>query len=269
MSIVEIVIASISLFVALATVAIPLWRSRQRHALRWVYLRPKSMLDIADEVADSLKIEFDGRTIKDLTKFQFILHNTGFSPLDSEAISKPLTWHAPSKILAAWEPASDPPVELSLEFNEQQLEVRWSLFNQRCKGLITVLCENTSDLGGGRLEGQIRDVPKIEQKQYKWMSEEEKIQLLRANMELQGKLSSILGKIFYRKWIFRSMQYFWSIYGLLIVFAPLTIILSERTSLFVAVVVDIALLGLLFSLLRMFRNPYSKLMQNLEVRPNS
>ena len=265
MSSTEMVFASFSALVALAAMAIPLWRSRQRHAVRWVRLRPKSMLDVAEEVAAALEITYEGRPIQNLTQYQFIVHNTGFAPLDRQAISKPLTWHAPGKIVAAWQVASDPPVELSLDFENQRLTIEWELFNQRCKALVKVLCENVPDPGSDCVEGQIRDVPKIEEKGFDWVSEEETAQRIRTNIESQQGLSRTFLRLFATGSGMRTLRTVFSVYLVVAVVGPINAVMYEmnaQTISFVAGNLAVSSIGLLLFL--KFRNPYIKLLRRKE-----
>ena len=256
------ILALVSALAALATLAIQLWRSRHRHALRWVSLRPKSMLDVAEEVAASLVITYDGRPVENLTEFQFILHNSGHAPLDGTAIDRPVTWHAPGKIVGAWKTASDPPVELSLTVEDQQLEVRWSLFNQRCKALIKVLCENVSHPKTGRIEGQIRSVPTIEEKEFRSVSEEETIQRMKANAESRTGLSRMVGRALATKLGVRVARYFFGIYVSAFVLFSLNAVMFEMTAQWLPIVAgNVTVLAIVFLLALALRNPYAKLMR--------
>ena len=154
----------ISVVIAILALAVPLWRSRQKYALRWGRIRPKSMMDIADEIASDVTISFKGRQIENLTRFQFVLHNAGFTALDGQSLVTPLSWEGPGSILSARVVETDPPVELILSVDANRLEIRWRLFNQKCKALIEVLCEGGSEEERGHLTGQIRNIPKVEEK---------------------------------------------------------------------------------------------------------
>ena len=187
MSLIEFVFAGISAIIGIAAVAIPLWRSRQRCGLRWAYLPPTPMLDVADEVASRLVITYDGEAVDSLIRHQFILHNTGFTPLEATDIDIPLTWYAPGNILDKRVEITDPPVDLTLDVeNNKELKVSWTLFNQRCKALITVLCVGDADTGCGQVRGSIKNVPKIEQKAIRWDDPEQRIREMRDNVNLRG-----------------------------------------------------------------------------------
>ena len=145
------------------------WLSRPTHALRWIILPPQSMLEVADEISGRLSTTFDGQTVRGLTKFTFILHNSGREPIDNQMIFQPITWSAPGRILSARIVASLPPVNLSIKHSDRKMELSWHLFNQRCKALIEVICESkvSEDSEGvsvREIEGQIRNVPEIKAK---------------------------------------------------------------------------------------------------------
>ena len=245
MSTSEITLALIAILISLAAIAVPLWRSMQRHGLCWAHLRPKSMLDIAEEVKSSLTIYYDDQPINNLTQYLFILHNTGFAPLDQGAIVQPLTWQAPGKILSARVIETGPDVKLSLNPRGQQLSISWSLFNQRCKALIEVLCEGNPNTGVGQIIGQITNVPIIKQKEVKWVGEEKKI----------------LDKIF--QWI---IEVYLVLAGLLILLSVVSYFIEN--SILIAVIVFVVT-AFFVSLFLMRRNPYTKLLRNIKGRADS
>lgn len=89
MSRLEILYASIAALTGVLALLLPLWRARHRYGLRWAILPPRSMTDIAEEIAPDLIIEYRGRRISEVRRFQFILHNTGRTPLDQSDIVAP------------------------------------------------------------------------------------------------------------------------------------------------------------------------------------
>lgn len=172
------IIAILSVLVAGTSV----WISYRQHGLRWAYLPPRSMLDVAEEITSNIFISFKDSKIANLTQYQFILHNTGHYALKDSAIVKPLEWTSPGRILSFRVVGTDPPVELELkdkevvvthpsmdlepeeEEKEYRLEIKWPLLNQGCKALIEVLCEGGSSEPQGRIKGQIENVPRIKEK---------------------------------------------------------------------------------------------------------
>ena len=149
--------------------------SRYRYGLRWVYLPPRSMLEIAEEITSDLSISFKGSYISNLTQYQFILHNVGYAALKDTAIVTPLEWTSPGRILSYRVVGTDPPVELELKDDvitrppkdqekEYCLQISWLLLNQRCKAFIEVLCEGNPSEPQGRIKGQIENVPRIKEK---------------------------------------------------------------------------------------------------------
>ena len=140
------------------------WLVKPRHALRWIVLPPKSMMEIADEISDRLTTTFAGQVVTNLTKFAFILHNTGREPIDEQMVIDPITWKAPGTILHSRIVASRPPVKLKVAHSGNSIVLSWSLFNQECKALIEVICDSDIEENGGSLgniEGQIRRIPEI------------------------------------------------------------------------------------------------------------
>ena len=148
----------------LAAIGVPIWISRHQYGLRWAYLPPKSMLDVAEEIASDLSISFKGSEINNLTQYQFILHNVGYAALKDNAIVTPLEWASPGRILSYRVVGVDPPVNLEAEIIEGHLRLTWTLFNQRCKALIEVLCEGGPSELQDRISGEIENVPQIKEK---------------------------------------------------------------------------------------------------------
>ena len=262
----QIVLSIIPIVISLAAIAIPLWvYYRQRYNLCWAHLRPKSMLDIAEGVAKSLKIFYNEQQIKNLTQYLFILHNTGFVPLKRDAIVSPLMWQAPGKILSARVVGTDPPVALILEHSEQQLSISWELFNQRCKALIEILCEGDANTEVGQVEGQIQNVPIIKQKEIRWVSEEEEIQRIQANFELQSGFSRSVGRVFASRWFIKTSRYIMWIYlgGICVVPFVFVIAVSELPWPWI-LTTGFAVAAFIFVLFFTYRNPYKKLLRSIE-----
>ena len=175
--ILQIVLAILSIIVAfIAGIALPISRSRRQYGIRWAILEPKSMMEIAEEIAKDINIQYKDRIITDLTKYRFIIHNTGSSSLEHKDIVEPLIWTGPGPVLSARVVVSDPPVPLSLNIKDNAVEFSWALFNQRCKALIEILCENrtpTEKGHKGHISGQIRNVSSIDEKQVAVEDEDE------------------------------------------------------------------------------------------------
>ena len=163
----------------LAAIGTPIWISRRRHGLRWASLSPRSMLDVAEEIASDISISFKDNEIDNLTQYQFILHNSGYVALKGSAIVKPMEWTCPGRILSFRVVGTDPPVDIRLKEvvvthpsgelepkeKKYRLQITWPLLNQRCKALIEVLCEGNPSEPLGRIKGQIENVPRIKEKQ--------------------------------------------------------------------------------------------------------
>ena len=149
------------------------WLSKPKRALRWVTLTPISMMEIADEIGDKLEVSLDGKSISNLTKFAFVIHNCGREPIDTEAIKKPLKWKAPGRIVSARIANSEPYVELDLQTSGRTLQIKWQLFNQSCKALIEVLADAEMNQETKSVSAQIRGIPKIKHRSVRQLDEEE------------------------------------------------------------------------------------------------
>ena len=237
-------------------IVITFWRSRRRYNLLWAYSEPKSMLDIAEQVATSLMIYYNDQQINNLTQYLFILHNTGFAPLDKKAIVEPVTWQAPGKIFSARVVETDPPVELILDYSDQQLQVSWLLFNQRCKALIEVLCEGDANAEVSQVRAQITSVPIIKQKKARGVSEEETPNYI-----------SIISLISLCAWIgIHSVASEWP--DMLSVALDIPAIEgSEILRLFFSLLLSVFVGWVSFLLF--FRNPYAKLLQSIKNQSGS
>ena len=138
---IEIATGLIVAIVAVAGIVRQVWRAKHRYRLRWILLETESLLNVAEEIAPEISITFRNKTIKDVTKYRFVLHNSGLSPIEGNDIVENLQWQGSGKILSARVIATSPPVNLQLLREDNILEVSWKLFNQSCMALIEILCE--------------------------------------------------------------------------------------------------------------------------------
>ena len=219
------------------------------------------MMEIADEVSESLKITFEGQPIDDLTKFTFILHNSGFSALDKESIVSALKWTGPGTVLAARSIATDPPVELDINHSDKHVEIRWSLFNQHCKALIEVLCAHGPGPDRGTISGQIRNVPRIDTKEISYFDEEQARKQIRANIAHWPQFMWFLTVLSNRR--VRAIMYFvmYCYFAFLVVL--LTMVLIEDEQWIEAIVVDLTFAAIVCvaSVRHLIRNRYSRLIR--------
>ena len=178
----------LTVFVTLAAIFVPIWLRNRRYEIRWVSLPPASLMEIADDVSTRLETTFDGRPIKNITKFTFILHNSGRELLDAESIVRPLTWTGPGPVLDARIVTSLPPVELDIDASGSCVEMSWALFNQRCQALIEIICESDSEPDRGEISGQIRNVSEIKEKEIVFVDEEDVRKRIRNNFAQYPKI---------------------------------------------------------------------------------
>ena len=161
--------------------------SKPRHAIRWATLTPIAMMDIPENVLEKFAVTFDGTKVRGLTKYSFIIHNSGRRPIDEEMIVKRLKWTGPGKIFDARVVRTSPAVELQLDYEKDQMRVGWKLFNHRCKALIEVLCESSTDPGIGRITAQIKGVSEIERPRIQYVDREQSRKEYRMNKEKMPK----------------------------------------------------------------------------------
>ena len=242
-------------------------RSARRFGLRWVQVPPISMLDIAEQVTNSVAISYNGRPIRNLTKYQFILHNTGLRPLDKDSIIDPLVWRAPGEILSARVVNSEPRVDLSLETDNQELRISWVLFNQRCKALIEALCEGEPCFGTRQVVvGQIRNVPAIDHREVDWVGELEISPRLIAQMEAR-KVAHSRSRIR----VLATRGFGWLLTCVLI--TPLIAVIWEFFSNLLstpqAVLLMMFLVALFLSYMWNLRKPYGRFLERVAVKSNS
>ena len=268
MSVLNLVFSAVSVIVGILAIAIPIWRSRQRYALRWTSLPPKSMMEIADQIATAVSIAYEGRSVSNLIRYEFILHNCGFAPLDQDGIVEPVTWRGIGPILSAKVIATEPPVDLQLMNDGTMLKITWILFNQRCKAVIEVLCEESTARRSsaderGSISGQIRNIPEIEEKQIWWRHEDEILRQIQSNLAMQAPSVRIIGKLFANKWLLRVST--WVFYGYLVVAAAMFVWLIfanfnappilSAAAIFAVVAITVSLLY------RFLRNPYASILR--------
>ena len=263
-SIVSIIVGTLGI----VAVVVPLWRSRQRYGLRWAHLPPRSMLDIAEErIAANIAIYYKESRISNLTQYQFILHNIGYTPLKNSAIVKPFEWVAPGPIVSFRVVDTGPPVILSLKITqENRLQITWELFNQRCKALIEVLCESNPSESEGEVDGQIENVPQIEEKQVYYVDDDERIRQIQKNRRNQGALERLIPSITNRG-LLRVTR--WIMYPYL-VFAVIWFVVTVLTELgaqqIVVAIACSAIVILAGSLFLAFRNPYATFIRRVKAK---
>lgn len=164
------------------------WKTRQEHALRWVTLAPTPVRASPGDAPESADRTSGGEPVTNLTRFYFILHNSGANPLDAASIVEPLTWTAPGKVLHANVVDTRPAVNLELEPSADSLKITWRLFNQDCKALIEVVCDCGGDAGRGRIDGQIRNVSEIKSTESSYVDKEEVRRAVREKLARAPKL---------------------------------------------------------------------------------
>ncbi len=175
---------SIALPIVLAIIArvIRGWKSKQDYAIRWVTLAPIPVPGVPEDTPKPADTTAGGPPVTNLTRFYFILHNSGANPLDAASIVEPLTWNGPGKVLNAKVIATRPAVKLALDPSGQNLMIAWQLFNQDCKALIEVTCDCRADSGRGSIEGQIRNVAEIKSTESSYVDREEVRRTVRENI---------------------------------------------------------------------------------------
>ena len=175
---------SIALPIVLAIIAriIRGWKSKQDYAVRWVTLAPTPVPGFPENAPGPAGMTFGGQPATNVTKFHFLLHNSGANPLDAASIVEPLTWTGPGKVLDANVVATRPAVKLELDASDGNLKIAWRLFNPDCKALIEVVCDCRSDSGRGRVDGQIRNVPEIKSSESSYVDKEEVRRTVRKNI---------------------------------------------------------------------------------------
>ena len=255
-------------FAAIGTLLVTILRFRPRYALRWAILPPKSMMEIAEDIAPSVAIYYADRRVSNLIRYQFILHNRGSSLFERDAIIDPITWRGPGQILSAKIVATEPPVELQLDIDGSTLKISWALFNQKCKAVIEVLCEgstanNSSIDQRGSISGQIKNIPVIKEKQIWWRDEDEILRRMEANLARQSHRAQKFKKIFVNRWILRITPWILLGYVALLPFIFVRLVLDAlNISLVISTVAAIFSAALVALLLYLwFRNPYASILR--------
>ena len=183
---------SIALPIVLAIIArvIRGWKSKQDYAIRWVTLAPAPVPEILEDAPESADATSGGPPVTNLTRFYFILHNSGANPLDAASIVEPVTWTGPGRVVDAKVIATRPAVKLELDASGRNLMITWQLFNQNCKALIEVTCDCRADSGRGSIEGQIRNVAEIKSTASSYADRGEVRRTVRENIARRRSFSS-------------------------------------------------------------------------------
>lgn len=255
----ETIIASVIAITAIAGLLLQQWHKRHQYGLRWGILEPKSMMEIAEEIADDLNIHYKDRIIADMTKYEFILHNTGLKPIEKGDIVVPLKWVGPGTVLGARVVVTDPPVDLSLSVQEREVEFSWPIFNQGCKSLVEILCEGGGRNEQGKLTGQIRNIPGIGEKRVLDVDEIRERQRRMSQISTPRFLQP-LNRIVLNRWVIRGILWFLVIYFYLLTLLFVDVLVYGMSTL-LAVVVSIVFAIVVGGVYFFSRNPYSKLVK--------
>ena len=171
---------------------VELLRPARRHAIRWTALPPTSMLHPPEDVSGRLETTFNGNPIRNVTRFRFVLHNSGSIALDKDSIVSPLTWTAPGTILDARVAAVLPYSRLQIETEGRIARFDWDLFNPKCQVLIEILCDCELTSNIGCTVSEIRNVPNPKTRFLYHIDEEEIRGRIRENIARMSKTSRIL-----------------------------------------------------------------------------
>ncbi|MCY3675343.1 MAG: hypothetical protein OXH65_00575 [Paracoccaceae bacterium] len=257
-----------ALIIPFAVVSFSLWLRKGQYAITWVAITPKSMTDFADELLGKLDVKLDGKSVTNLTKYKFILHNSGRKPIVDKAITSPLTWIAPGKILEAKVVATHPQVDMIIDVSGTTAEFRWKLFNQRSQALVEILCDVEEREEDGKVSAQIKGIPEIRNRSIWYIDEEEirrrhRRQLFHkpgsSTTEFSIRLSILLNR--YLSQIFWVI--FWMYGSLFIAFLMSSKLASEQFEnnwpIWVAIWFSVLIIVLWISI---SRNPYTKLLRS-------
>lgn len=233
-----------------------------RYAINWIVFTPKSMTDFAEEITDRLQVHLDGRPVINLTKFTFILHNSGREPIDSKAIISPIKWTGPGKIIDARVTATGPPVDLIVDVSKETVEFRWQLFNQQCQALIEVLCDVEDKKIEGEISGQIWKVPDIKRYNIRYVDEEE---VLRLSRRRTSQLPGIFQRLRSERLVIWFSRHMLQILATIVwLYATMAVLMLEFNLHLGEGSRDIIMalwLSLLIVVLWFCRNPYAKLLR--------
>ena len=243
------------------------WVRRGRHAITWAAVSPKSMTDFAEELRGRLDVTLDGKPVASLTKYMFVLHNSGRHPIDGKLITNPLTWVAPGKILSAKVVNTNPPVELDVRVSGECAIFRWQLFNQRCQALVEILCDADENMNDGHVSAQIKGIPEVKSRAIQFVDEEailrmNKIRRSQLPKAMRFLLSSRADAFLSRHLVKVLLSLFW-FYGLFVVFIVYSFMTDFSPMIFEArtFVVFLTWFSTLVAALWYFRNPYAKLLK--------
>lgn len=268
----QIAFATLAAVTAISGIAIPLWRASHRYRIRWAILKPRSMTEVADEIAGELSIQFQGRPIIGVTRFQFVLHNTGQEPLETGDIVEPLRWTGPGAILSARVAKTQPPVALTLNVDGRSVQISWSLFNPRCMALLDILCECRGAADKGSLHGQIRRVTSLEVKEISILDLDEAVRRMRLTSELTTpRYMKFMNRLVVNRWFLRINQWLLPIYAGAVPIYVTWIMVADGELPGIALAAVIPVVIVIFGLLWMYlRNPYAHLVERtrpVEARP--
>lgn len=118
-------------------------------------------MDVAEEIRADVSILYSGLAVSDLTKYRFVLHNTGSAPIEEADIVRPLVWRGPGEVCAMRKRTDDSAVELRTRVHGNEVEFTWPLFNPGCRALVEIFCKGSPEEQCGALSGQIRNISSV------------------------------------------------------------------------------------------------------------
>lgn len=134
------------------------WLQRQTKELAFGIVSSRRLLTVADEVSSRVRVELDGREIKDLHLTVYGLKNSGRRAVPASDFDRPLSIHfAPGQIVSAEVPSQAPRnLGAKLLVTDSVVQLEPLLLNPGDHVLIQVLLSPSSPRG--QVDGRVIDV---------------------------------------------------------------------------------------------------------------
>lgn len=134
------------------------WLQRQTKELAFGIVSSRRLLTVADEVSARVRVELDGRQIKDLHLIVYGLKNSGRRAVLASDFDRPLSLHfAPGQVVSAQLSSQAPPnLGATISVTDAAVQLHPLLLNPGDQVLVQVLLSPGSPTA--RLDGRVIDV---------------------------------------------------------------------------------------------------------------
>ena len=165
MSVLPLFLTGLLPVIASTVLVLLIYRRRDKYKKRLVFKSypPERLIEVSDSIGPQVSIEFQDKTIKELSRFRFSIHNVGRTQITESDIVSPLTLETNRPILSVVKHRESSHLDLSFDPGANSVLIQWKLFNQGCVTMFDVVCDGPADPLETSLAYQIAGIPRIKE----------------------------------------------------------------------------------------------------------